>query len=173
MWQFCHVCRRAPLLCVAITLTKVYLFFFISFCAAGAVWAKNYEFSFMNELDRLSVSNLVEVFFIIHIENHIYPTSGCHGRKKIRGLNFHYPPHPLHKLTAPLFLFHHSQTWFCRRLTFGRLSESIDKFVSSLNSHRNWVSEERNQLNLRYSCHGRVVSSLYPEFNSLENNDKN
>ena len=129
--------------------------------------------SFMNELGRLSVSNLVKYFFIIHIENHIYPISGCHGRKKIRGLNFHYPPHPLHKLTAPLFLFHHSQTWFCRRLTFGQLSESIDKFVSSLNSHRNWVSEERNQLNLRYSCHGRVVSSLYPEFDSLENNDKN
>lgn len=30
MWQVCHVCRRAPLLCVAITLTKVYLFFFLS-----------------------------------------------------------------------------------------------------------------------------------------------
>ena len=125
---------------------------------------------FVNELRRLSVSNLVEVFFIIHIASHIYPISGCLGRNK-----FPLPslPPPLQKLAAPLFVHHHSQTWFCRRLTFGQLSESIDKFVSSLNSHRNWVSEERNQLNLRYSCHGRVVSSLYPEFNSLENNDKN
>lgn len=39
-------------------------------------------------------------------------------------------------------------------------------------SHRNWVSKERNQLNLRYSCHGRVVSCLYPAFNSLKGDDK-
>ena len=50
---------------------------------------------FVNELRRLSVSNLVEVFFIIHIASHIYPISGCLGRNKIRGLNFHYPPYPL------------------------------------------------------------------------------
>lgn len=128
---------------------------------------------FMNELGRLTVSNLVVVlFYNPHWKPHISHQWLSRKKQNLR-VKFPLPTPPHPEARGPPFPPHHIQTWFCRRLTFGQLSESIDKFVSSLNSHRNWVSEERNQLNLRYSCHGRVVSSLYPEFNSLENNDKN
>lgn len=177
MWQFCIVCRRAPLLwrCHHHTHRSVFVLshFALQVLCESKIMKKIFS---INELVRLGVSNLVEVFFFFlksHIINHIHPsgTVDFTGETKLEGYFCITLPTPALIVTPPSSSVAKSDLAFAGGWV--QMSESIDKFASNLKRHRYWVSKERNQLNLPYSCHGRVVSCLYPEFNSLENERQN
>ena len=165
MWQFCLVCRRAPLFCITITLTaSVFVLSHLRCrCFAPKIMKNNFS---LNELVHCGVFNLVQVLFLkIYIVNHIHPTVTDTEETKLEGYCSATLPTPSLNSSPPSvaksdLVFAGGWAWAV---------EWKHRKVCNLKRHRDWVSKERNQLNLQYSCHGRVVSCLYPEFDSSEN----